>query len=80
MLRALIETYLREVGFTTYDKDGVTYWGHPNLGHGRRFEDALTWWMGTERVAADRSVTASVQTGRSPLANGRSGEAPDGLG
>lgn len=51
MLQALIETYLREVGFTTYEKDGVTLWGHEKLGLGRSFDDALTWWMGVERAA-----------------------------
>ena len=53
MLRALIETYLRRVGFTTYDKDGQTYWGHPRLGEGRTFEGALTWWLGVEHEADD---------------------------
>lgn len=48
MLKALIETYLRQSGFTTYTQEGITYWGHPQLGQGRSFENALTWWMGVE--------------------------------
>jgi hypothetical protein len=49
MLQALIETYLRQVGFTTYERDGETYWGHPSLGHGRTFDNALLYALGCER-------------------------------
>jgi hypothetical protein len=58
MLRALIETYMSEVGFDSYEKAGVTYWGHSRLGQGRTFEDALTWWMGVE--AAERLDLAGI--------------------
>lgn len=57
MLQALISTYLRRVGFTSYVGDqGVVYWGHPDLGHGRTFEDALAWWLGREAVADREAV------------------------
>lgn len=51
-LRAANEGYLRAVGFLTYEHDTLgTLWGHPELGQGRTFDDALRWWMGHEERA-----------------------------
>lgn len=41
-----LERQLVAAGFNHYDKDGVRYWGHPKLGQGRYFIDALIWAIG----------------------------------
>lgn len=52
-LRATIEAYLRSVGFVSaIYPDGREGWGHPELGYGRYFEDAVTWWIGREKAKA----------------------------
>lgn len=49
MLQALLETYLRVSGFRSYIDQGVEYWGHPSLGHGRSFITCVEWVLGCER-------------------------------
>jgi hypothetical protein len=44
-----VEDYLRERGFTTYEKDGRIYWGHPELGAGRTLDQAIAWQRGREQ-------------------------------
>ena len=59
VLRPLVEAYLRSVGFASYENPQLgTLWGHSRLGHGRRFADALTWWMGVERADGERRGVA----------------------
>lgn len=53
MLRALIETYLRCVGFQETQRGGYTFWIHPELSGPRPLQDALIWWMGREEFAGN---------------------------
>ena len=73
MLRALIATYLCQVGFTTYEHDGITYWHHPNLGGGRYFNEAVAWWIGTEEARAN-GLDIAPPEGTQNGSNTRSGQ------
>jgi hypothetical protein len=48
-LRAVIEAYLLSQGFYKHGAaNGYTYWGHPELGLARTFEQVLAWQLGRE--------------------------------
>lgn len=67
-LRALLEAYLRSKGFTTYERDGITYWGHPELGQGRAFTAAVAWQIGREDAETGRRYLGWDQAGIGVLA------------
>lgn len=52
-LYAVIAAYLIGNGFTYYVKDGVTYWGHRELGQGRTFGQVVAWQIGREQAVPD---------------------------
>lgn len=62
MLRALLETYLEQVGFhrSAYPAGGE-YWGHPEMGEGRTFEQVVHWQMGREAAAGQGAITVPVR-------------------
>lgn len=58
MLEQLIKTYLTELGFQTYTNEGLERWGHPSLGYGRRFLEAVEWTIGAEHEGRDLRAEA----------------------
>jgi hypothetical protein len=66
ILQHIIEAYLRAVGFSTYTwrpegQQPTVLWGHPSLGQGRSFHDALAWALGCEYEGRDlRSEAGAV--------------------
>lgn len=49
----VLVAYLLSVGFHT---DHLGYWGHPELGEGRTFEQVVTWQVGRETEALRKAV------------------------